>query len=374
MKLARCAKPSHMKISYSDDALRGAGYGILTCREADFPKGAYAMALRRASDQGYLAPGGNGTLWVGETRFLPVETQSLPDGGLTVLLGPETVNALDPLEQYLVTLKPEQGNLLNARLQVQGITYSRDNALQNTGLRVQEAAKPAAERNAPAPEPVAEPVPAAPDDIPPAAAESAPLAMQPEESQPAAKGRRVSPVLLVALAAALLAGALGTWKFFDGKAQEEKAALTPQSSAPQAPAPAPATSLPATPKTAEEQVRAFFSGPDITATAALNLAAQLPKTTPAEQDAVYRLYYYAAANDAPAAFMPYGRCLDPVEPAWGSIDKDAAAAFAAYAKAAASDAKVAKAALDAQTRLRSWLDSQAASGNAKARAWLQELP
>lgn len=355
-----------MKISYSDDTRRGAGHGILTCREADFPAGAWFMALLRASDQASLTGAGNGgALWSGETRFLPVETEPARGGGLRVLLGPEVVNALDPLEQYLVMLKQEQGEPLKARLRVQGITYSPDGALDNTGARA-AAPAPAA---AAAPQPTA---PAAPPTEPPAP--ETPLTIAPP-TPPAA--RRPSPVLVAVLAAALLAGGLGAWKFFGSKAGEEAAALSGGEAAPASNggngAPS-GTSLPATPKTAEEQVRAFFSGPDVTAAAALKLAAQLPKATPAEQDAVYRLYYFAAENEAPAAFLPYAACLDPAAPQWGSIDKDAAAAYAAYAKAAASDAKAAKTALEAQTRLRAWLDREAAAGNARARAWLQELP
>lgn len=354
-----------MKISYSDDTQKGPGHGTLTFSETLFPDGPYSLAVLRASDHAYLAGGpAGGTIWVGETRFMPVETETTPEGGLMVPIGPEVVDALDPLEKYLVTLKPEQGDELKARLQVQdGITYSLDRRLDNTGMRAQQAAA------APTPPPAPEPAPVAPAE-PPA---ETPLTLSPEASaaQAPAAPRRVSPVLIVALAAALLAGGLGTWKFFDSKAQEEEAALSGQKTAPEA---APVTGLPPTQKSAEEQVRAFFSGPDVTAKAALTLAAQLPKATPAEQDALYRLYYFAAESEAPAAFMPYAACLDPAEPRWGSIEKDAAAAYAAYAKAAASDPKVAKAALEAQTRLRAWLEREAAQGNARARAWLQELP
>lgn len=366
-----------MKISYSDDTQKGPGHGTLTFSETLFPDGPYSLAVLRASDHAYLAAGpGGGTIWVGETRFMPVRTETTPEGSITVPIGPEVVDALDPLEKYLVTLKPEQGDELKARLQVEGgITYSPDGRLDNTGMRVSDDARPM----------MVAPPPAAPEPAPATPAETAApeaLSLGPEPAAAAEPGpretpvtpapkRRMGPVLIVALVAALLAGGLATWKFFDSKAQEEEAALSGKSGA--APAP-PVTELPPTQKSAEEQVRAFFSGPDVTAKAALALAAQLPKATPAEQDALYRLYYFAAGQDAPAAFMPYATCLDPAEPQWGSIEKDAAAAYAAYAKAAASDAKVAKAALEAQTRLRAWLEREAAAGNAKARAWLQELP
>lgn len=366
-----------MKISYSDDTQKGPGHGTLTFSETLFPDGPYSMAVLRGSDHAYLAAGpGGGSVWVGETRFMPVRTETTPEGAITVPIGPEVVDALDPLEKYLVTLKPEQGDELKARLQVEdGITYSPDSRLDNTGMRASDDARPMMVAPPPAaPEPAPEPVAATPAAAEAPAAEKAeetPLSLSPEPSAPApAPRRRLSPVLIVALVAALLAGGLATWKFFDSKAQEEEAALSGKSGA----APAPETELPPTQKSAEEQVRAFFSGPDVTAKAALALAAQLPKATPAEQDALYRLYYFAAESDAPAAFMPYATCLDPAEPKWGSIEKDAAAAYAAYAKAAASDPKVAKAALEAQTRLRGWLEREAAAGNAQARAWLQELP
>lgn len=196
-----------MKISYSDDTRRGAGHGILTCRDADFPAGAWSLALLRASDQASLATDGNGgSLWAGETRFLPVETEPAPGGGLAVLLGPDVVDALDPLEQYLVTLKPEQGEPLKARLQVRGITYSPDGALDNTGAR---AAAPAA---AAMPQPPADP-PAEP------AAPETPLTLPPE-MPPAA--RRFSPVLVAVLVAALLAGGLGAWRFFAAKPKRKR--------------------------------------------------------------------------------------------------------------------------------------------------------
>lgn len=349
-----------MKISYSDDTRKGAGHGVLACSEAAFPTGPYAMSVLRTSDQASLAGAGGGARWVCETRFIPVKTEAAPDGALTVFLGPEVVDALDPHEQYIITLKPAQGEPLKARLQVQAITHSPKGSLDNTGIQAPETAKPG-------PEPAPEAAPR-PDGGAAMPAEEA-LALPPEAP---ARSRRVNPVLLVALVAALLAGALVTWKFFAGNAQKEEAALAGKP-AYEPPASAP-TALPPTQKNAEEQVRAFFSGPDITAQAALTLAAELPKATPAEQDAVYRLYYFAAENEAPGAFMPYAACLDPAEPGWGHIPKDAAAAYASYAKAAASDPKVARAALDAQTRLRAWLHREADAGNAQARAWLQELP
>ncbi|MDE7241896.1 hypothetical protein [Desulfovibrio sp.] len=355
-----------MKISYSDDTQKGPGHGIFTFSETLFPDGPYSMAVLRASDHAYLAGGaGGGTVWVGETRFMPVRAETTPEGGITVPVGPEVVDALDPLEKYLVTLKPEQGDELKARLQVaDGITYSPDRRLDNTGMRAQDAAPP----SPPASEPVA---PAGAETSAAVTAAETPLTLSPEPPAPAPSApRKPNPVLIVALLAALLAGGLATWKFFDSKAREEQAALSGKSETPAAPA----TELPPTQKSAEEQVRAFFSGPDVTAKAALNLAAQLPKATPPEQDALYRLYYFAAESEAPAAFMPYAACLDPAEPQWGTIEKDAAAAYAAYAKAAASDPKVAKAALEAQTRLRAWLERESAAGNARARAWLQELP
>ena len=353
-----------MKISYSDDSLKGPGHGILTFSEALIPDGPYSLAVLRASDHAYLAPGGAGTAWVGETRFFPVGAEPTPAGGLAVPVGPEVVDALDPQERYRVLLKPGQGEELRALLEIAGgITYSPDGKLDNTGMRPRkDAAAPAPE---PAPAPAPEPEPAPEAQAAPQAQAPAAEALELEPPAPAPR-RKPGPVLIVALVAALLAGGLATWKFFDGKAQEEEAALSG--------AGAPATSLPPTQKSAEEQVRAFFSGPDVTAKAALALAAQLPKATPAEQDALYRLYYFAAESEAPAAFMPYAACLDPAEPKWGTIEKDAAAAYAAYAKAAASDPKVAKAALEAQTRLRAWLEREAAAGNAQARSWLQELP
>lgn len=385
-----------MNVHYSSDARRGPGYGILTCSDPEggsaFPPGAYSLALLRASARDYLAPAPGAAVWVGETRFFPVTAEHEQHGVLRVLVGPEVVNALDPQEQYQVTLRPEAADgdtggttpAFTGRLRLSGVTVVPGGSLDNTPDAPKSAPLVQSVQPVPPVPPVppveeasaepAQPEPAGPAG--PADEDTAPLAMTPRADPP--RARRLVPLLLLALA--LVAGGIAAWQFFGGKAAEERAALNPaaQPATPAAPATqagaAPQGQQEQTPLSAEEQVRRFFSGPDITAKAALALAAGLPLKTTAEQDAAYRLYYFAAEQEAPAAFMPYAACLDPACPQWGSIEKDAPAAYAAYAKAAAADPKTAKAALEAQTRLRAWLDSQARAGNARASAWLRELP
>ncbi|MBD5538477.1 MAG: hypothetical protein HDQ94_00525, partial [Desulfovibrio sp.] len=233
-----------MKISYSDDVQKGPGHGILTFSGALFPDGPYSLAVLRASDHAYLA-GGSGGVWAGEIRFMPVQAEITPEGALTVPIGPEVVDALDPQENYRVTLKPERGEGLTERLDLRGgVTYSLDRRLDNTGMRAQQAPPRTAPEPAPVPEP--EPVPEratepAPATEPPRTEERLDAEALTLPGEAPARPRRVNPVLVVALVAALLAGALATWKFFDGKAQEEEAALSGR------PAPAaPSTTPPAT--------------------------------------------------------------------------------------------------------------------------------
>ena len=119
----------------------------------------------------------------------------------------------------------------------------------------------------------------------------------------------------------------------------------------------------------EVRVQSFFNGGERTPQAAARLSRELPAGTPAEQDAVYRLYYFAGENGESSVLMDYAACLDPGKPQWGSIDKDAPAAWELYEKAKGTQPQAAS----AQQALRTWLEQKAAAGDARAARWLRDI-
>ena len=149
------------------------------------------------------------------------------------------------------------------------------------------------------------------------------------------------------------------------KAVPEKPAATPEKPAPAAPA-APAAAAPQTP---EQRVTLFFGGKDRTPEQAAALSRELPVATKADQDAVYRLYYFASENGELSVIMNYAACLDPSKPQWGNINKDAQAAWELYTRAKATRPEAA----EAQQNLKTWLEREAAAGNAQAKLWLTGL-
>ncbi|MBD5553442.1 MAG: VWA domain-containing protein [Desulfovibrio sp.] len=110
-----------------------------------------------------------------------------------------------------------------------------------------------------------------------------------------------------------------------------------------------------------ERVAAFFQAPH-TPAGALALARDLQAQAPADQDALFRLYYYLAKNGAKDASLEYAVCVDPTAPAWGTIPKNGADAMRHYALAANGAAK--------EASLKDWLAAQAKGGQPLAQAWL----
>lgn len=120
----------------------------------------------------------------------------------------------------------------------------------------------------------------------------------------------------------------------------------------------------------EEQVKAFMGRPDKSGQLAVDLAKKLKPANTAEQDAIYRLYYFAANNGDPVGKFKYAEILDPSRPQWGSIQKDGAIAWDMYGQAAADNVKEAAA---ARENLEKWLVEEAEKGNANARTWLNGI-
>ncbi len=395
-----------MKVMYENDSAKGPGNGLFRCTESSFPEGIYSFSLARASDHQFLGTEDWGT----QRANLSPAAQSLAAGELLLHVGTHVVNALDTQENYRFFLNTPDGGSISAGLQVRDVIYhtgSQTAAIlppePETPLAPAASPEPAPEE--PAPQPEAMPEPLAMPEMPPA-----------EPRKP--KGR----LPLILLCTALLLLLAGGGAFLYCKKQESAPAEAPSAETPkQEPAPAPqaepekgeaqqaedakqkeeaerekqlraeeearrkAEEKKAEEKKAEEsrkaqeaqqqeltpseQVAQFFSSGKRTPAQAAALSRQLPKATRDEQNAVYRLYYYASENGDTSVMVEYAACLDPSLPQWGDLDKDAPAAWSLYEKAKATRPEAAT----AQQNLKAWLDKEAAAGNAQAREWLGSL-
>lgn len=115
---------------------------------------------------------------------------------------------------------------------------------------------------------------------------------------------------------------------------------------------------------AKGRVAAFFSG-SRTPDAAMRLAGELDAETAEQQDAVFRLYYYAAGQDHPQGALRYAECLDPSRPAWGTVRKDGAEAWQYYGQSPEGESS--------RSKLKAWAQQAAQQGDAAAAQWLKEM-
>lgn len=115
---------------------------------------------------------------------------------------------------------------------------------------------------------------------------------------------------------------------------------------------------------ARGRVATFFAG-ERDPEAAMRLAADLDTETSEQQDAVFRLYYYAAEQDHPQGAVRYAECLDPSRPAWGTVKKDGAEAWYYYGKSPEGE--------NARRELKAWAEQAARNGDAAAAGWLKEM-
>lgn len=337
-----------MKVEYKDGA--DPGYGYLAISQAILPGEPWAIALQRASDKLFLT-GRDANPWVGDRVFLPLSGTVQPDGSLHLAVGPGITDFLDQRDQYRIILQGE-GQELPGRLSIGQITRSRDGSQHNTGQAPQ--AEPVT-KPAQAAEPPVQPVARPEQPIQPAAPAQGPLEMG-NGPAPAPKRRAWQWIIL----AVLILGCIA-WYFLDQRNKTGEEAAAPQSE--------PARESPK-PLGTEEQVRQFFREGKHSPKEAADLAAKLPRKTPQEQDAVYRLLYFAAENGEPSAYLPYGKILDPSTPANGSIEKNAPEAWAMYEKAQEAYPKESA---EARAKLRQYLQELAAHSDEKARQWLLQI-
>lgn len=386
-----------MKVRYYDDTLRGPGCGALVCEEGDFVEGAYDVSLQRASDRNFCAMEGD---WQEPEALLRLEGQLDAASSLMLPLPSAVVNTLATTDTYRVTVTPVGSAHRDVgRLTIDAISYSKEGPLGHTVV-VADPKK--------APEPVVqepEPQEKAPETSP---NEEPPIVLQP----PRTPERRQSWLPILLLGVCLLLAGLGFWYYQTTKTEEPEANIqesakaakavpertpekTPEKAQAKAPEQkavpdvqkeksqnaAPVHAAPAAspkqeavlPLTVEEEVVRFFKSSDRSGAKAVELAKRLSHTTVAEQDALFRLYYFAGEHGGKDILLDYAACLDPSKPAWGTIEKNAPDAWRIYDKAKA-DPELAGKAEAAQTALRAWLREEETKGSAKAREWLLQLP
>lgn len=347
-----------MNIAYEDDKLSGGGHGTLIFTEIPPACKPASFAIMRASDHQFAA--GKSKMWVGEKVFLPISQKPGPDGRLQVAIGPGLVDSLDIRETYAVYLKDQNGAEQRGRLQIKQIAYSPAAPLDNTGssreeLQAEEMAphktsivleKDEAEK-AP-PEPAAPP---ADDKID-----------MPEAREEKKAGTRVWRWIILLL---LLLGCVA-WFLLDPRKDEPAA---PEKTAREEPKSPVKIEEPQKQPPQDDKPRIRFDGKEITAAEAVELSRNMPRATKAQQDAIYRLYYFAARYDEPTVLLDYGACLDPSKPDWGTIGKDAVLAYEAYSKARAKYPQEAQRAMQDLVR---WLEENAPRDN-QAKIWLGDI-
>lgn len=421
-----------MKVEYNDNPALGPGNGMFIFSDAVIPDGPWSVIITRSSDHNNLT-GKKNNMWIGESYYLPLNGKVLPDGSLALYIGPAIVNALDQRETYRITLKSDYGKEQKALLQLATVPIASVESADNTanvGAVAEErvnlspppsavksaaaaAAAEAAEAQVAQAAPEAPSAPEAQENLSPlpdvaaaeAAAHEADLSNPfeeaganyneasesdsldagqseetdgagmslPEESYETEKKRSLWWLWLILLILFLGALGVGGWfaydkyfyKFFDKTPPVDTSAP-----APEAPKSVETPPVADRSKTARQQVDLFFQGQNVDPEQAYRLSQELPRGSQADQDAVYRLLYFASQNDVPGASLQLGDCLDPSTAAFGSINKDGAEAAAAYKKAEKTEPEKARAALN---KLMQWLENQANAGNQQARQWLSQI-
>lgn len=369
-----------MKALCENDATRGRGYARFCCDEVTVPADAtapYSFSLCRASDQTFLARSG----WQnGEENHSP-ESQHLEGNRLILTVGPDITDSLDENENYRLTLHASGLPPQRAAFSITQINRSLRGAAGSLQMPTAAAATP----------------PPAPEPQPPLPPEEPIAAPEPQPS------KNVLPLVLAVLLVLALAGG-GLWWYMQNTTAPAQTATTeeakpaesadkkddsvkpetekaPEKTEPAPaepkpdevkPAPAPASTAPPAPLAARDRVRQYLGGSP-TAPGAMDMARDMlaaPEgSKPETQDSVYRLYYYAQQQGDVGAAFNLARSADPTQPAWGSLPKNAAEAWALYALAAPQKPEAAQ----AMQGLKQWLETEGAKGNSQALIWIEEI-
>jgi len=376
-----------MKAAFENNMERGRGYARLRLSEVANPaSGGWRFSLCRGSDMTYLARSG----WQSSEDFTEPETYTADGDDLILHIGPDVVNRLDPNENYRITLQSDSQSSQSATF---AITTLNRTLMDTQGHISSETAKKLVVPP-PQPQPALDSEPA-PDDTP--------LSVPPPLPEASQKSRL--PMMLAALLVLVLlgGGALAFW-FMTNKSgaseivppapvpSEEKAEptqaaspepVTPEEKAEPAQAassepvtpekkaeekPEPAKAAPPVPVSTREQVNEYLRA-NPAAQGAMELAATLQQSSAEDQDALYRLWLFAADAGDAAAYLYLARTVDPALPAWGSILKNGAEAWHLYAKVAPQQPDAAS----AMHTLRQWMETEAENGNKEAIGWIHKI-
>ena len=183
-------------------------------------------------------------------------------------------------------------------------------------------------------------------------------------------------IIGIVVAAVVLCGAVGAYFLVNRdtganpEPQVEKNEPQPKTSTaePKAQTPAPkdtasASQVESKPLTTKERVARFLKDTARTPQKAMELLDTLEINSSEDQDAAFKLIYFAAMRDDREGIKRYAECLDPRTKAFGSIRKDAVESYEYYGKINDNDAKSA---------LKAYLDEQSGT-DAKAKEWLMKI-
>lgn len=371
------------------------------------------LACQRSSDQFYLAQ--NGGDWTAHVQNLELPCSREGDE-LVFQLGPEYVNYLER-GNHRLTLQANGEKLGTMSLHIENVQpqiLGGSGAMKPQLAREAQAAK--IERDLAQEEPAQEipepqkdtvvPEPAKPEPeqqkTEPAKAEIAKAAtvdaaaQKPKPVPAAGKTSSGTKAAIILAILVMICAGVGTaiyQNFYANKTaeepvvenvppvqeeqKEEEKAKPEEEPAPAQQQPVVEKAVPAQPQqveivqtapqaTARERARSFFANQNKTPQGAYELTKDLETTTPEQQDAAFRLLYYAISNNYAPAFAAYATCLDPTTPPWGTIQKDGATAWEYYKKAGTPEGAA------AADKVLDWT-KQNASSNAKAREWLQQM-
>ncbi|MBQ7617807.1 MAG: hypothetical protein IJS50_02930 [Desulfovibrio sp.] len=356
-----------MNVRFLQNQTQGPGHAFLVCAGEDFRSATYQVTLQRSGDRCYLNASGE---WGAPRVEFPLKGGEV-DGSLTLPLGPRLVSALSVKETYKLSLQLPN-KTYSARLRISEITYPTEASLDQTILPT--APLTCEKANSTQAEQVEEEV-----------------AKDEPKADLKANSKKKALLALLGFVAALSL-ILGVFFWFTSEDEAKKVAENapnpsqaqtkaahgelpeakgqPQK-APQASAASSAGEASGSRSlTCEEEVLQFFANPLRSQAEAAELARRLPKSTVSEQDAVFRLYYFAVYHGEPSLYLDYAKALDPSKPTFGTIQKNAPEALRFYQRAKESSPEAG----DAYAKLVAWLKDQANHDPAAAKWWQEVAP
>ena len=368
-----------MKASYLNDTQKGPGRGFLSVTETGdlvFPE-EIRFGIKRASDRSCLGKGG----WQSAEIFLQPLGAFSAGEGLTLAVGPDVVDNLDPRETYRMMLLQADGGSAVCSLQVHEVAYSVLRDGSGTGAVPGWEPEPEEKKTGtPPPEEKKNeaPAPAGPESLP--ASDAAPEEADRTKTLPLpAPEVRKKPIRLLfagLLLLVLAGGGIAAWKILsDGQPAPTDLAPAPAENAPGADNPPVADKTtqqekpPTESRTPLARAREHLAGP-ADPVQGIRIAKEL-REEEGGADAAFLLAEDAAGKGNAEAMLLTGIFYDPSDSApSGSIIKDAEQALSWYRQASRAGLTEAKTRLAA---LRAWAEAEAAKGSADARDLLERF-